>query len=68
MVGGVAVMMAAQLAFTYLPFMNRLFHSAPIDALVWLKIVGVGLFVFLAVELKKWVDVRRRAIAKDAPR
>lgn len=67
-VGGVAVMMAAQLAFTYLPFMNRLFHSAPIDALVWLKIVGVGLFVFLAVELKKWVDVRRRAIAKDAPR
>jgi magnesium-transporting ATPase (P-type) len=58
--GGVTAMMAAQLLFTYAPFMNKLFHSAPISGLAWLKIIGVGLVVFVAVELKKWFDARRR--------
>ncbi len=59
-VGGVLTMIAAQLLFTYAPFMNKLFHSAPISARAWLEIVGVGLVVFVAVELKKWVDAKRR--------
>jgi magnesium-transporting ATPase (P-type) len=54
--GGVAAMLMAQLLFTYTPFMNKLFHSAPISGLAWLKIIGVGLIVFAAVELKKWLD------------
>jgi cation-transporting ATPase F len=53
-VGGVAAMLAAQLLFTYAPFMNKLFHSAPISGTACLRIVGVGLVAFLAVELKKW--------------
>jgi len=51
-------MLAAQLLFTYAPFMNRLFHSAPISGPAWLKILGVGLIVFAAVEIKKLLDAR----------
>jgi len=57
-VGGVAAMIGAQLLLTYAPFMNKLFHSAPISGLSWLKIIAVGLVVFFAVELKKWLDAR----------
>ncbi|MCX8108212.1 MAG: cation-transporting P-type ATPase [Verrucomicrobiae bacterium] len=57
---GVALMMAAQMLFTYAPVMNKLFHSAPIGTGAWLRIVGVGAAVFAAVELKKWLDLRRQ--------
>ena len=56
MAGGAATMLAAQLLFTYTPFMNRLFHSAPISGPAWLKILGVGLIVFAAVEFKKRLE------------
>jgi magnesium-transporting ATPase (P-type) len=59
-VGGVAAMIGAQLLFTYAPFMYKLFHSAPISPVAWLKIVGVGMVVFVAIELKKWLDARRQ--------
>ena len=58
-IGGVITMMTAQLLFTYAPFMNKLFHSAPIGGSAWLRIIGVGLFVFIAIEFKKWLDTRR---------
>jgi magnesium-transporting ATPase (P-type) len=58
--GGVAAMLGAQLLFTYAPFMNKLFHSAPIRGTAWLEILAVGAVVFVAVELKKWIDARRR--------
>jgi cation-transporting ATPase F len=60
---GAAAMVGLQLLFTYVPLMNRLFHSAPISAAAWLRIVGVGLAVFVAVELKKWWGARRRRTA-----
>ncbi len=56
--GGSAAMIAAQLLFTYGPFMNRLFHTAPIDAEAWLHIVGVGLAGFAAVGAEKWIRAR----------
>lgn len=60
LVGGVLAMIAAQLLFTYAPFMNTLFNSAPISGLAWLKIIGLGSLVFVVVEFKKWLDARRR--------
>jgi cation-transporting P-type ATPase F len=54
-IGGIVAMIAAQLFFTYAPVMNRLFHSAPISGEAWLRIVGVGLVVFLVVGLEKWL-------------
>ncbi len=56
---GIALMGAAQLLFTYAPFMQRLFHSAPIDGPAWLAIAGLGLAVFAAVELNKRIVARR---------
>ena len=58
-VAGVAAMVAAQLLFTYAPFMNRLFHSAPISPAAWGRIVAVGLVVFAVIEAKKWLDAMR---------
>jgi magnesium-transporting ATPase (P-type) len=52
-IGGSLTMLAVQLLFTYLPVMNHFFHSAPIDAGAWLRILGVAAFVFAGVEFEK---------------
>jgi cation-transporting P-type ATPase F len=63
--GGVTAMLGAQLLFTYAPFMNQLFHSAPLRGESWLHIVAVGLVAFAAVGVEKWV--RARVEARSAP-
>ena len=54
-IAGSLAMLGAQLLFTYLPLMNILFHSAPIDVGSWLRIVGISAFAFVAVEFEKWI-------------
>ena len=49
LLGGVAAMIAAQMAFIYLPFMNEAFHSAPLDPAAWLRVIGVALAASLIV-------------------
>ncbi len=56
---GSLAMLGAQILFTYTPVMNRLFHSAPIDAGAWLRIAGVAAFAFVVVELEKWLRYGR---------
>jgi Ca2+-transporting ATPase len=56
---GVAGMLGLQTLFTYLPAMNRFFHSAPIPASSWLAIAGIGLSTYFLVGFEKWM--RRRA-------
>lgn len=57
--GGVAAMLAVQLLFTCTPCRNKLLHSACCSSLAWLKMLSVGLIVFVAVELNKSLDARR---------
>ncbi len=52
-VGGFVIMMMLQVLFTYVPVMNSLFNSAPIDLLDWVKIAACGVLVYLAVEFDK---------------
>ena len=52
---GAAAMIFLQLLFTYLPLMNRLFHSTPLNAWSWVLISAVALLSFAAVELEKWI-------------
>jgi cation-transporting P-type ATPase F len=52
---GAVMMLVAQLLFTYLPIMNRLFHTAPLPLIWWVYPSVAGLVVFLLVELKKMV-------------
>ena len=44
-VAGVLAMVGLQLLLTYVPVMNRLFHTAPIDGLAWVPILATGLSV-----------------------
>ncbi len=62
---GIAAMMSAQMAFTYLPLMNRLFHTAPIAATDWLHIIAVGLVIYTVVGLEK--TLRRYRDVTTAP-
>ncbi len=51
--GGVALMLLIQLGYTYLPFMHRLFQSAPLGIDSWIRIVAAGLAAYILVELEK---------------
>ncbi|QGQ22018.1 cation-transporting P-type ATPase [Gimesia benthica] len=52
---GVATMMALQLAFTYLPLMNYLFHTAPIGWDAWWRILLTGVGAYVIVGFEKWL-------------
>lgn len=54
----VGILLLLQLAFSYLPFMNIIFGSQPLDAFTWMLAGSFAVAIFLAVELEKWV--RRR--------
>ena len=61
----VAVLIVLQLMFVYVPFLNLWFHSAPVGAREWFLPIGIGIFVFLAVEAEKAV-VRKLVSGKGA--
>ena len=50
---GVACTVVAQLAFTYLPFMNQVFDSEPIGISEWVAISLVSALIFAIVGLEK---------------
>lgn len=60
-VGGVA-MILIQLLFTYVPFMNDLFQSAPISLEIWLNVIAVSIAAYVIVEIEKWL---RRKLAES---
>jgi cation-transporting ATPase F len=59
LLAGVGMMAALQVAFTYVPAMNRAFSSEPIGVTEWFLILGTGSLIYLVVGLEKWL--RRRA-------
>ncbi len=56
----IGVLLLLQLAFTYVPWMQTLFHTAALDTAAWGRILAFGVFVLLAVELEKTVVRRLR--------
>jgi len=64
---GVLLMALLQLGFTYLPFMNRLFHTEPIPLESWIAIGAVALVAHFVVGLEKFIAARlaRRKRAVD---
>ena len=50
-----------QLAITYLPAMNTVFQTAPLDVGVWLRILAIAVVVSVAVGAEKWLRARRTA-------
>jgi magnesium-transporting ATPase (P-type) len=60
---GAVAMVLAQVAMTYVPLLNRLFHTAPIDAWWWGVIGAAGLLVYALAEAKKAFSAAVRARA-----
>jgi cation-transporting P-type ATPase F len=56
---GIGAMIALQLLFTYAPFMNVLFSSAPIPLAMWLDVVAFGVLSYVVVEIEKWLRRRK---------
>jgi cation-transporting P-type ATPase F len=52
---GVLTMITLQLLLTYLPIMNGLFHTAPMDAVVWVPIVLIADLVYAIAGTEKWM-------------
>lgn len=61
---GVAVQAVAQMAITYLPVMNTIFDTAPLDAEVWLRIFGIAVVVSLVVASEKWLRARSSTVRR----
>jgi magnesium-transporting ATPase (P-type) len=51
----VGILVALQLGFTYLPFMNELFGTAPLTLDIWLVTIALGAAIFVVVEAEKWL-------------
>ena len=63
-VGGAFLMVLLQLLYTYAPFMNATFKSAPLSPAQWLNVLGVGLAAYIIVEIEKWLRRKRGTITK----
>ncbi len=51
--GAIAAVVVAQAAFTYLPFMHRMFDSRPVGALEIAVMIGIGLAIMVVLEIEK---------------
>jgi cation-transporting ATPase F len=56
-----------QFIYTYAPFMNTLFHTAPISFRDWLFCLGVGALIYVVIESEKWVLNRFVFAQTDTP-
>jgi len=52
---GIGLTIVTQLAFTYLPFMQVLFHSAAIGPAEWVAILLFSVALALIIEFEKWL-------------
>ncbi|UBH08686.1 HAD-IC family P-type ATPase [Macrococcus armenti] len=49
-----AILIILEIVITYVPIFNRILKTAPLELHYWLIPIGIGLFVFIAVEIEKW--------------
>ena len=62
-IGASVLLLVLQIGFLYIPAMNTLFGTAPLDATTWAVIVGLGAMIFVIVEIEKWIWRRRGVVA-----
>jgi Ca2+-transporting ATPase len=62
---GVIGMTLLQLLFTYAPFMNTLFVTAPLTLADWLRVLGVSFVAYLIIELEKALGRRAKKRAAE---
>jgi Ca2+-transporting ATPase len=59
-IAGALTMLTAQVLFTHSAVLNQLFHSAPISAAAWLRVIAAAVIVFIVVEMEKWMRFHRK--------
>jgi len=52
---GIILMLLLQIAYTYLPAMNIVFQSAPLDIETWLRILVLAVVAYFIIEFDKWI-------------
>ena len=62
---GSLTMIILQLTFTYLPVMNKIFQSSPINFQSWAAICLVSFCIYVAVGTEKWI---RRRFSQRKPK
>lgn len=56
LVAAVAVSIAMMMAFSYIPFLNVILHTAPLSAADWLLIVAVSSTILIVEEIRKYME------------
>lgn len=56
---GIASTIFLQIAFTYLPFMNQIFGSAPLPLNAWWPVITLGVLISLLIGAVKWLENQR---------
>jgi potassium/sodium efflux P-type ATPase len=65
-IGAIFVSTLLLLIIAYIPAINKLWHTAPIDGIGWLLILGTGLALFISEEIRKLILRKRlRTQAKN---
>ncbi len=59
---GILLMLLLQIAYTYLPAMNTVFQSAPLELEAWLRILMLAVIAYFIIEFDKWI---RRALVSN---
>ncbi|MBI5142237.1 MAG: cation-transporting P-type ATPase [Nitrospirae bacterium] len=58
LVAAVAVSIAMMMAFSYIPFLNGILHTAPLSAADWLLITAVSSTILIVEEVRKYMERR----------
>ncbi len=64
---GILLVIALQLAFTYLPLLNTLFGTAPIGPMQWLAATLIAALVLPLIAIEKRSSRSRGVLVSDAP-
>ena len=59
LIAGMIAMVGLQALFTYAPFMNTIFSSAPFGLNAWWRLQGFNLLTFILVEIEKFIRLKR---------
>jgi len=60
---GIGAVVLLQAVFTYSPMMHLFFHTAPLDGVMWARILAVSVLLLLAVEAEK--AITRKATRRN---
>jgi Cation transporting ATPase, C-terminus len=65
---GIAAVVAAQAAFTYLPVFQKVFATEPVSLADGAKVIIIGVLLLLLVEAEKGIAVlvQKRTTAREA--